>query len=547
MNNKRCLLQASNLLLILVLLVACSAPPTPKTNVPPTETDIPAEVPSTSTESLTDKAEIIKIVTDAGKIIAPEELKDPDIPQNITSEDGKTQYVDTTYHVKDNIDSILYLGLNDDIIWPANLVKGSEADKFVYEPIIVARAPVTLSLSLESSLSTGPSITQVVDDPKLSTIRQGISNLIKNGITGETKVPARVEFNYERVYNESQLNLVLGTDIKYGAGKLNTKFNWDSNTKKTKIMAVYKQIYYSIDVDTPMSPADFIAPSMTATELSTAMPMGSMPMYIASVSYGMMALMFIETDESEDTIKAALEAGYSGVEVKGDLDVKEILGESSIKIIVYGGSTANLKNLETGYDGFKKVIEASSDFGPQTPGVPILYKFRNLTDNTLALTTLESDYTVRTEYKVDQQLCGPFGGEGGSNATTLDLREKRGVEGIRVSYSSVVDGIEIRYRDGTVNRYGGTGGKTTVINLGSDEYIKEITLWWGNFKPGFFHNTINVIKAIKIITNKDKTYGPFGNQDGDTKICGGPEWKITGLIVRSGRYLDSLGIYYQKP
>lgn len=179
MNIRRFFLQAVDLLTILLLLVACSVPPTPKTDVPPTETEIPAEASSTPIESLTDKAEIIKIITDAGKIIAPEELKVDDTPQNATSEDGKTQYVDTTYHVKDNIDSILYLGLNDDIIWPANLVKGKEADKFVYEPITVARAPVTLSLSLESSLSTGPSITQVVDDPKLSTIRQGISDLIK--------------------------------------------------------------------------------------------------------------------------------------------------------------------------------------------------------------------------------------------------------------------------------------------------------------------------------------------------------------------------------
>lgn len=395
MNRNRSLLQMSNLLLTMLLIVSCSTPTPPPAPVPPTAAPSPA-----------DKTTTTQIVRDAGKV-APAVAKDEKTEEVKDSEDGKIRYIYETHNVVENIDSITYLGLNDDIIWPGNLVRGDKANSFVYEPIAVKRAPITLSISLESSTSTGPSISHQVDDPKLSTVRQGISDLLKKAVTDKTKIPAKVEFSHNRVYNESQMKLFLGTDVKYGAGKLNANFNWDSAAKKTKILARYRQIYYSVDVDIPLNPAGFMVPSMTEDELRAAMPPGSSPMYIAGVSYGMMALVFIETDASEENIKAALDAAYSGgaeVKINGEFTSKQILENSSIKIIVYGGSTAELKNLETGYAGFKKVIEASSDFGPQTPGVPLLYKFRHLADSTLALTSLTSQYTITKPIKLVQDV-----------------------------------------------------------------------------------------------------------------------------------------------
>lgn len=397
MNHKQFLLQMSNLLLTILIIVSCSTPTPPPTRIPPTATSSPA-----------DETKIIQIVRDAGKVepdVEPAKTPEPEPPHD--SKDGRTRYITETHNEKENIDSITYLGMNDDIIWPGNLVRGDEINKFVYEPIAVKRAPITLSLSLESSTTTGPSLCQQVDDPKLSTVRQGISDLLKKAVTEKTKVPAKVEFNYQRIYDESQVRLFLGTDIKYGAGTANAKFNWDSTTKKTKILARYRQIYYSVDVDIPLNSSGFIAPTMTDDELKAAIPPGSKPMYIAGVSYGMMALVFIETDASEENIKAALDAAYSGgadVKINGELTAQNILENSSIKMVVYGGSTSQLKGLQTGYKAFEKITESSSDFGPNTPGVPIVYKFRHLTDNTLALTTLTSQYTLTKPIQLIQDV-----------------------------------------------------------------------------------------------------------------------------------------------
>ncbi|MFC1914211.1 thiol-activated cytolysin family protein [Chloroflexota bacterium] len=377
-----------------------------------------------------DEEAINRIVSEAGKVVpAAKEKNEVTIEKEEIKDDIK--YVYEKHDVVDNIDSIVYLGLNDDIIWPGNLVKGTRAYDFIYDPISVNRAPVTFSISLESSTGTGSSITQTVDNPMLSSIRQGISDLVKKAIIEDTTVPAKVDFKYKQVYNEEEMNLFVGADISYGAGSLNTKFNWDSTSKKNKIMANYRQIYYSIDIDTPASPASFFASTVNATELTAAMPSGSMPLYISSVSYGMQAMLFIETDYNEEQMKMALDAAYKGavdVELEFGYSAKEVLQSSNVQIVVYGGSTAGLQDLETDYEGFMKVIKPSTDFGPDTPGVPIVYKFRHLADNTLALITLTSQYTLvkplqiqqRVRVTVDRFICEMADDEGTNNTVDMD-------------------------------------------------------------------------------------------------------------------------------
>jgi hypothetical protein len=347
-----------------------------------------------------------------------------------TVDEGDYRVTYEKHDVVDNIESIAYLGLNDDIVWPGNLVKGDRAHDFVYEPIAVPRGPITLSLSLETA-STGPVITRTVSDPRLSTVRQGISDLLRDAMTAGTTVPARVEFMYQQVFNESHLDLAVGADISYGGGSLDTRFDWNSTSKKTKIVAKYRQVYFTVDMDTPASLEAFFAPNTGVDVVAAAMPAGSRPIYVAGVSYGMMALMFIESDFTEEQMKAAINAAYSGV-----VDVKlsfgytasEVMESSSIQIIVYGGATAGLKDLETGYQGFKNVIEASRDFSASSPGVPLAYKFRHLRDNTLALVTLTSQYTLVRPLQIRQTVqvtavefrCMMADDEGADNTVDMD-------------------------------------------------------------------------------------------------------------------------------
>ena len=233
------------LLLCVVLVVSCigETVDTPTTTQPTTDSIIqPTTTQQTTTQPTTEPpiqpttetpkteftreevAAIEEIADDAGKVVPLAEEKD-EIIDSTTEDKGDFRYTYEKHDVVDNIDSVVYLGLNDDVIWPGSLVEGAHAHDFVYVPISVERAPVTLSISLEGSPATGGSLVQTVEDPKLSNIRQGISDLLKDAITEDTHVPARVDFNYKQVYNESQMNLFVGADVSYGAGSLDTRFN----------------------------------------------------------------------------------------------------------------------------------------------------------------------------------------------------------------------------------------------------------------------------------------------------------------------------------
>lgn len=168
--------------------------------------------------------------------------------------DGEYRYYYETHDAIENLENVTCLGLNDDVIWPGSLVRGEHAYSYVYEPIIIPRAPVTLSISLEGT-GSGATLSEVVGAPSLSTVRQGISNLVSRALASNVSAPAQVDWSYQQVYSASQMSLYVDADISYGVGSLSTSFDWDESSTTTKIIAKYTQVYYSVDMDTPASPA----------------------------------------------------------------------------------------------------------------------------------------------------------------------------------------------------------------------------------------------------------------------------------------------------
>jgi hypothetical protein len=97
----------------------------------------------------------------------------------------------------ENLENITCLGLNDDVIYPGSLVRGDLAYSYVYSPIVVPRAPITLSISLEGA-GSGLDLDEVVDAPELASVRQGISNLVGRALATNTSAPAQVDFSTGR-------------------------------------------------------------------------------------------------------------------------------------------------------------------------------------------------------------------------------------------------------------------------------------------------------------------------------------------------------------
>lgn len=378
------------------------------------------------------REQIAAIIAAASQPAPPEPISDqPPAPPD----EDPTYY--TEVHTETNtISDIFHLGLNDDLVWPGSLFQGSPIiSRCTYVPIMVKRAPLTISLSIEGAPGIDTSLKETVSDPSLSNMRQGIANLLNRIYTGNqpnqpaVMFPAVADFAIEEVHSEEQMNARLGLAVSYGGASLKTNFEWGSTKQLTRLVATYKQVYFTVSIDTPAHPADLFSAKATPQDIQAAMPAGCMPFYVSSVSYGMMAMVCVESSERAEHVRAALDAAYNGVvdlKVNGEMTASQLLTQSKMKVLVYGGSTRGLNAIEQGYEGFLKVIHASSDFGPYSPGVPLTYRFHNVQDNSLATIELTSHYELRKPRSsrvvvtLDKMVCTVSDDEGQSNNADID-------------------------------------------------------------------------------------------------------------------------------
>ena len=392
------LLAITGMIMMVILLLAACEKPVKVTETPVKSSVTPATPTSQPTQAWT-SANLLPIIKAASQL---EEL----VPVNemkvvSTREEGDYKYVEEQHNVIENRESVLYLGQNDDVLYPGAIIQGRQVYQFVYSPVIVARTPITLSLPLEGVPSTGDSIKITVDDPsRLSNVRQGINTLLKSAILPGTRVPAKFDYVSEQVISSAEKNLVLGVSAAYAGASLKYDFDWKSEENKNKIISIYKQVYYTVDMDLPGAPYDLFHPSLGVAGLAAALPAGSMPMYVSSVSYGWMAVLFIETDFSKDQMDMALDVAYDPA---GDLEAKMNFGysaknvfqNSKIQIIVYGGSTSGItSDTLKGYSGLLELIQGSKNFGTESPAVPLSFRLRHLANNQIAKIALTEEYTV---------------------------------------------------------------------------------------------------------------------------------------------------------
>ncbi len=344
-----------------------------------------------------------QVLDEAGKVAPP-----PAERSEVTEEQGPVvgnfRTVTEVHDDSNNITDITNLGLNDAVIYPGAIVRGDQIYSYVYEPISVPRAPVTLSSTLLGAPGE-PSVSEVVGNPgQVSAVRQGISNMVTRALSGEATAPAQVQWDYTRVYSKSQMSLFVKADVEYGLGNVDTAFDWATGAEKTRILAKYQQIYYTVDMDRPENPADVVAAGTSEAQLRAAFPAGSHPMYVSTVKYGFMAICAIESDYSEDEMRLAMNASYSGtvdVDLGFGRTARQVMNSSRVKVIVYGGATGGIEDLNT-FDGFMQIIRSSTTFTPQSQGVPLVYVFRNLQDSTLSQIALTSQYAITRQVKVRQ-------------------------------------------------------------------------------------------------------------------------------------------------
>lgn len=310
-------------------------------------------------------------------------------------QDRSMECVVETYKASPGYDEMLALDPTSDVIYPGAMLKGESIPTGEYIGINGGRAPITLSISLEN-LNGKPSVE--IEDPKLSTVREGIKNLLNQGVTGATS--AELVYETRQVYSEQHLNLALGANYRSANKSVSASFNFGNSEYKYRYIIKYLQIYYTIDLDLP--------PNENAAALFTSLPElnSTSPVIVSSVKYGRMVLYSVESNYEKTDVEGAFNASFKSIDGSIDASYQKILSESTIKGIVIGGSGKDAAQIIDGPQGVYNYISQGGNFSADSPAAPLAYTLRYIKrDFPIARIVLTSEYPVRTCYEAYQKFA----------------------------------------------------------------------------------------------------------------------------------------------
>lgn len=297
-------------------------------------------------------------------------------------------YAETVHY-----DKFVAFAPNSATLWPGVVVRGADAQEGLLTPIGVKLAPMTFSVSLEN-IANSP--VGHLEEPSLSTFRDARNAILAGGVTGATA--ASLDFDVQEIHSQSQIATALGAGVNWpGGGAITASFDFNSSDKKTKILVNLTQAYYTIDVDSPTTPKDFFDASVTVDDLKPYADDKSPPLYVQSITFGRRVLFSVESDETAESIKAALEATYKGavdVTAKVTAEQQKALQSSTIRAFVIGGAGGEATGAINGFEGLVTYVKNGGNYSKDSPGAPIAYKLAYL-DNTATQLAFTTEYSER--------------------------------------------------------------------------------------------------------------------------------------------------------
>jgi thiol-activated cytolysin len=318
--------------------------------------------------------------------------------------DGRTYECSVQeFEVAAEFNEQLALNPTSDILWPGAIVDGATIETGEYMPIVTARQPVTISISL---VNIAGDKSKTVENPKLSTMREAIGEILAQDVTGATD--ARVTFEIEDVYSESQLDIALGVTYKSGLASVKNQFDFSKTDILSRTVVKFMQVYYTIDVDIPEKPSDFIDPSVSWESFRKQISGTISPMYVSTIAYGRMALFTMESTYSSTEVRNALSASFNAINTQVDLEVgyKNILQQSSMKATIIGGSGAEAVQAVNGFEGLKQYMTQGGNYDKDTAAAPLAYKLRYLCDNGTCRIVMANNYMIRSCEELKQGHYG---------------------------------------------------------------------------------------------------------------------------------------------
>jgi hypothetical protein len=355
-----------------------------------------------STGEPVDNTDIDDYIISLGTIETPASIVQEGVAQGPV-ENG--DYVCSTTNMLETkqFDKIVAFANNSGTLYPGAMIGGTTLSDGTLTPKVFDRAPLTFSASLEGVLDGDVSAT--MESPALSEFREAMADILDANVIGNT--PANIAYEMSEVHSSEQLSLALGLDVSWMSGDVSASMEFDQQQRNSRYLVNFTQAYYTVDVDPPARPTDFLDPSVTLEDVQQTLQ-DEPPAYVSSVTYGRIVYFAVTSNFSSEELKAALDFGFStgAVDVDGSVSLthSEVLSESQITAFILGGDGNVAVQAIQGAEGIAEFLQSGGTYSPESPGAPIAYKMAYLADNSPAGFALTTDYDVKDCTRISQNI-----------------------------------------------------------------------------------------------------------------------------------------------
>lgn len=370
---------------LLPLFTACPPDPAIPCQEDPCETGCPPNPACSQTfRAIIDEAGAVKPSSDTTK------TSDPTTRDSLI--DGADWKCTTIkYDIEDGREDFALFNPNAGVFYPGNLLQGATLDKATPDEIVVKRAGGTISYDL---IGGGGDPSFKVDEINLDQVRKAMTNIINNS---NGALPANFSLSYEEVQSIEQMAFQIGISVKNLIAQIGAELSFSLGRSYSRFLVKLNQQYFTMEYTLPTNLDELFAPEVTPQDLQRYVGPGNPATYVSSVTYGRIFYMLIESTESAQAMRAAIEGSLSSIEGKKELNLDASyinnLSNLKIKVIAFGGDSEGTFDLigETNLNTIVNLLGKSSGL---RYGVPISYKVRNVSDNRTVSVRLATSYNI---------------------------------------------------------------------------------------------------------------------------------------------------------
>lgn len=354
-------------------------------------------------------------VQETGGASSKRTLQDSSNTTNAPVQGSVLKCVNKDYSLANNFDDVAILRPTAGVVYPGSLVFGDQSMlDGAPNPITLPRAPMTLTVDLPGISEQG---VFVVENPKNSTVQIGLDNALEwwndNAYQDGYVNAANSSYQSATSYSSSQFSLDIGLNAQWATGSVAAQMGYESNSERRVAAIAFKQVFYTVTLDFPTSPADVFRSDVSLAAIEEAFQSDTPPAYINSVSYGRIIMVRMETTNFDYSVDLSAVLNYASGVNSGTGTVNSIydnvLQNSTLNVVTIGGnaevavSAIDAASIEEGPGSLSAILSGENAiYSRDNPGVPIAYTVRYLKDNSLA----KMGYT--TEYRVEECGNNPF-------------------------------------------------------------------------------------------------------------------------------------------